>query len=67
MTVIDMTQPGMRKKLAVLTAIHRLRIEIKTGMGFTMSTLKAMQGWGFTSKRKASMLAELEGWQKDNG
>jgi hypothetical protein len=63
--MIDMAQPGMRKKVAVLTAIHRLRIEIKTGLGSSMSTLKAMQGWGFSSKRKASMLAELEAWMAE--
>ena len=64
-TFIDMTQPGMRKRLAVISAIGRLDIEMH-GMKYRTSTLKAMQAWGFTSKRKAAMLTELKQWLEED-
>ena len=67
MTVIDMTDPVIRKRVVVLIAISRLRMEIR---GITVrgpAVLPAMrQYWGFTSKTKKAMLAELEAWKEVN-
>jgi hypothetical protein len=63
-TMIDMTKGDNRKVLAVIVAIGRLRIEAR-GLTFKGSTLRAMQAWGFTARRKATMLAELEAWYED--
>jgi len=63
MAIIDMTIEGNRKRVAVLVAIGRLRVETETKLKFRgRSTLQAMQSWGFVSKRKVAMLAELKAW-----
>lgn len=65
MTTIDLTVGDNRKAVAVIVAIGRLRIEAR-GLKFKGSTLRAMQAWGFTARRKATMLAELEAWLEDH-
>ena len=65
MTIIDMTIPGMRKRVAVIAGIARIKMELH-GLTSRTSTLKAMQGWGFKSKRKKSMLAEILAWHEEN-
>lgn len=50
MTSIDMSVPGVREHLALISAESRLALEVKTGMGFRSSTLQAARRWGFTHK-----------------
>lgn len=66
MVMIDMSNLVTRKRVVVLTAIARLKIELK---GIRMAgppVLPAMRNyWGFTSKTKKAMLIELEAWYEE--
>ena len=67
MTVIDMTNLATRKRVVVLLAIYRLKLEIRGIKVRGPAVLPAMrQYWGFTSKTKKAMLAELEAWKEVN-
>ena len=64
-TVIDMSDLVIRKRVVVTVAIARLKLELK-GITFKGPTvLRAMREyWGFKSRTKKAMLAELEAWKE---
>jgi hypothetical protein len=65
--VIDMSDLVIRKKVVVVIAISRLRLELKGLKVRGPAVLPAMREyWGFTSKTKKKMLAELEAWKEAN-
>ena len=65
--VIDMSDLVIRKKVVVVIAISRLRLELKGLRVRGPAVLPAMREyWGFTSKTKKKMLAELEAWKEAN-
>ena len=64
---IDMRDLVIRKKVVVVIAISRLRLELKGLRVRGPAVLPAMREyWGFTSKTKKKMLAELEAWKEAN-
>ena len=64
---IDMSNLVIRKKVVVVIAISRLRLELKGLKVRGPAVLPAMREyWGFTSKTKKKMLAELEAWKEAN-
>jgi hypothetical protein len=64
---IDMSNPVIRKRVVVLTAIARLKLELKGLKVRGPAVLPAMREyWGFTSRTKKAMLAELEAWKEVN-
>ena len=65
--VIDMSDLVIRKKVVVVIAISRLRLELKGLRVRGPAVLPAMREyWGFTSRTKKAMLAELEAWKEAN-
>ena len=65
--VIDMSDLVIRKKVVVVIAISRLKLELKGLKVRGPAVLPAMREyWGFTSKTKKKMLAELEAWKEAN-
>ena len=64
---IDMSDLVVRKKVVVVIAISRLKLELKGLRVRGPAVLPAMREyWGFTSKTKKKMLAELEAWKEAN-
>ena len=64
---IDMSDLVIRKKVVVVIAISRLKLELKGLRVRGPAVLPAMREyWGFTSKTKKKMLAELEAWKEAN-
>jgi len=64
---IDMSDLVIRKRVVVVVAISRLKLELKGIKVRGPAVLPAMKGyWGFTSKTKKAMLAEFEAWKEAN-
>ena len=68
MVVIDMTNLETRKRVVVLTAIHRLRLEVRGIRFHPPSILRVMrEAWGFKARTRKGMLVELEAWDAEHG
>ena len=60
---VDMTQPGMRDRLAMASCIARLRIETRTKLKSRINTLQAAKhNWPeiCTGRTRKEVLAQLE-------